>query len=214
MSSLREWNEAYGDMEFFPEKAKGFDWKMNVAYPCKITRAKVLKSQKGDVQLELSIDIQAGEDEESATIGNERQWIDLPKQESDRDKTREIVEKLTQRRFQNLIRVYSAAMPGDYAPYKEMKTVAGNKIYIDFDDEKMEGSDFNERKAEVQARIVKTAEALHGQEGSEVELLEGTLMYIEKAPNPKNSKYPYVNYYATRPRSTPVYKHEDGDAPF
>lgn len=214
MSSLQEWNESYGDMDFFPEKQKGFDWKMNVAYPCKITRAKVLKSQKGDVQLELSIDIQAGEDDESPTIGNERQWIDLPKQESDKGKAREMVEKMTVRRFQNLIRVYSAAMPGDYAPYKEMKQVAGKKVYIDFDDEPMEGSDFNERKAETQARIVKTAETLHASLDQEIDLLEGTLMYIEKVPNPKNDRYPYVNFYATRPRSTPVYKHEDGDAPF
>lgn len=214
MSSLQEWNQEYGDMELFPEKGKGFDWKMNVAYPCKITRAKVLKSQKGDVQLELSIDIQAGEDDESPTIGSERQWIDLPKQESDRGKAREMVEKMTVRRFQNLMRIYSAAMPGDYAPYKEMKTVKGKNVYIDFEDKPMSSDDFHARKTETQGLIVKTAEGLHESLDSEVEILSGTLMYIEKAPNPKNAKYPYVNYYATRPRSTPVYRHEDDSAQF
>lgn len=215
MSSIAEWNEQYADVNPFPEEKRGgFNWQMNIAYPCKVTKARVARSQRGDVQLELAIDVQSGEDEDAPTLGREKQWIDLPKQESDKGKARELVEKMTVRRFANLMRVYSAAMPGDYAPYKECKEQGQKRTYIGFDDKEMEGQDFHERKLETQARIVKTAEDLHAQEGQEVELLEGTLLYIEKAPNPKSDKYPYVNYYATRPRSTPVYKAEDTSTPF
>ena len=215
MSSIAEWNEQYADVNPFPEKKGGaFDWQMNVAYPCRVNKARVVKSQRGDVQLQLGIDVLNGESDDADTQGRENFWIDLPKQESDKGRPRDQVEKMTVRRFANLMRVYSAALPGDYAPYKECKQEGQKRTYIGFDDKPMEAADFDNRKHETQTRIVKTAEELHGMEGQEVELLEGTMLYIEKAPNPRNEKYPYVNYYASRPRSTPVYQAEDNSTPF
>lgn len=205
--SLNAWNEQFGDVEFFPEKERGsggFNFEMDVAYPCRIKKAKCVRSKLGDLQIELQFDVQAGEDEsESEVLGSSRAWLDLPKQPGDLKRDKETVIKMTQRRYQNLLRVLSAAAPARFALYAEKK----GKDFYDFDGEKMDGSDFNDRKEEIHGLCVDFADALT--EGTEVEILEGALLYISKKANPRNEKYPYVNYYARRPTDMKVHS---GDA--
>lgn len=209
---LTSWNEQFGDMEFFPEKQSsggGFNFEMKVAYPCRIKKAKCQRSKFGDLQIELQFDVQGdeGEGDDVAVVGSSRVWLDLPKQPSDLKKDKELVIKLTQRRYANLLRVLSAAAPARYSLYAERKGTKDNYKFYDFDGEKMDGGDFNDRKVEIHSQCVDFADKLS--EGEDIELLEGALLYIERRENPKNEKYPYTNYYARRPEDVKVFKADD-----
>lgn len=203
---LTQWNEQFGGMEFFPEKENtgGYRFEMGIAYPCRVKKAKCLRSKLGDLQIELQFDVQAdeGEGDDIEVLGKSRVWLDLPKQPGDMKRDKETVVKMTQRRYQNLLRVLSAAAPARYSLYAEKK---GDK-FIDFDGEVMDGGDFNARKIEIQSACVEFADSLS--EGEEIEIMQDTLLYIEKRENPRNEKYPFVNYYARRPTDVKVYKAE------
>lgn len=211
VQSLTEWNEQFGDMEFFPEKESsggGYTFEYKVAYPCRVKKAKCVRSKLGDLQIELQFDVQGSdsEDDDVEVVGKSRVWLDLPKQPGDLKRDRELVIKLTQRRYQNLLRVLSAAAPARYSLYAEKKDVNGKNVFIDFDGEKMDGGDFNDRKQEIHSACVDFADNLT--ENEEIELLEDTLLYIEKRENERNAKYPYVNYYARKPDDVKVFSSE------
>ena len=212
---LTAWNEQFGDVDLFSkdERPGQFNFEMKLAYPCRIKRAECKRSKFGDLQIELQFDVQGsdGEGDDVPVVGSSRVWLDLPKQPGDIGKDKELVQKLTQRRYQNLLRVLSAAAPARYSLYAERKGQKNAYKFYDFDGELMDGSDFNERKIETQTACIDFADKL--EEGENIEILEGALLYIEKAPNPKNEKYPYTNFYARRPDDVKVFSSEDA-APF
>jgi len=217
IQSLEDWNAQFGDVELFVDRAPGgaFEFEFGKAYACRIKNAKIVKSQKtGDLQIELSMDVQGsdGEDSDVEVIGKTRAWLDLIKQPSDMGKSRDLVVKLTHKRVDNIMRVLSAAAPAKYSLYAEMKLVDGKKTYFDFNGQKMSNDDFNDRKADTRSQIIAFIEECRQSEGQAIEILEDALLYIEKVKNPKNEKYPYTNYYATKPRDVPVFTVES--APF
>ena len=205
---MNQWNEQFGDVELFPEKAAtggSFAFEMDLAYPCRVTSAKCVRSKLGDLQVELQFDVQAGEGERDdvPVVGKSRVWLDLPKQPGDLKRDRETVIKMTQRRYENLLRVLSAAAPARYSLYSEKKGSKNNYSFYDFDGEKMDTDDFNDRKQEIHTACVNFADGLD--EGQDIEILQDTLLYIQKKANPRNEKYPFVNYYARRPDNLKVF---------
>jgi len=215
MTSLQAWNEQFGDIKLFAEKTSDsgrFEPELDVAYPCRITGAKVVKSSRGDVQLDLAIDVQSSENEGADILGKRREWVTLPRQESDTKLDKAVVEKITQRRFSDLKRILSAAAPYDYAPYHEVKVIAGKKVYFDFDGNAMDNGAYSAREESINTRLVQWTSELH--EGADVSILEGALLYIVKAENKKSPKYPYTNWYAKRPLKVQVYESVSDSAPF
>lgn len=212
--NLTEWNEQFGDIELFPERSVGgrFEFEYDKAYACRIKTAKVVKSQKtDDVQIELNVDVQGNDDEDAPSVGNARFWLDLPMQPSDLNKTKELVQKLTHRRIEDILRLLSAAAPAKFANYAEMKMERGKKVYYDFADQRMDNDAFNNRKNDVRKRTLETINELRDAEGQEVEILEGALFYVVKVKNPKSEKYPYTNYYGMKPRDIALFR---SDVPF
>lgn len=212
MTSLQAWNEQFGEIKLFGEKRSGFEPELDVAYPVRITGAKVVKSSRGDIQLDLAIEFQESENENADVLGKRREWVTLPRQESDTKLDRATVEKITQRRFSDLKRILSAAAPEFYAPYHEMKIVSGKKVYYDFDGTALDNEKYAAREESINTRIVKWTEELA--EGMDVDVLEGALLYLAKAPNTKNPKYPYTNWYARKPQKMRVYESVSDSAPF
>lgn len=212
MTSLQSWNDQFGEIKLFAEKSSGFEPELEVAYPVRITGAKVVKSSRGDVQLDLAVEFQSSESENADVLGKKREWVTLPRQESDCKLDKTVVEKITQRRFGDLKRILSAAAPEYYAPYHEMKVVNGKKTYFDFDGEALDNEKYSAREESINTRIVQWTESLN--EGDNVEILDDALLYIAKAPNAKNPKYPYTNWYAKRPQKMRVYESVSDSAPF
>lgn len=213
MSSLKEWNEQFGEVKLFDENAekKGFQPELDVAYPVKIAGAKVVTSSRGDKQVELSLEYLTAE-EDGELLGKRKEWLTLPWQDTDKSgkMTKEIVEKVTQRRILDVLRILSAAAPADYSLYAERREPAtkyGKTKFIDHDGEEMDDTDFTERTQEIQTRCVKFAEKLRfeTEDGEDIDLLPGTQLYLTKATNAKDERYPYSNWYAFRPRKGKVY---------
>lgn len=212
MTSLQAWNEQFGEIKLFAEKTSGFEPELDVAYPVRVTGAKVVKSSRGDTQLDLAVEFQESENETADVLGRRREWVTLPRQASDCKLDKVVVEKITQRRFSDLKRILSAAAPELYAPYHEVKEVQGKKVYFDFDGTPLDNEKYSAREESINTRIVKWVESLN--EGDAVEVLEGALLYLAKAPNTKNPKYPYTNWYAKRPLKMKVYESVADSAPF
>lgn len=219
MSSLREWNAENGEVKLFEsprEKKTGFAPELDTSYPVKITDAKVVTSSRGDKQVELSLDYLATEGGDEV-LGKRREWLTLPWQDSDKKMSNELRERVTQRRILDVLRILSAAAPQQYSLYDKRLEPAhkyGKTKFIDFDGEEMTEDDFAERTQEIQTRCVKFAEELrfNAEDGSEVEKLIGTELYLTKATNAKDERYPYSNWYARRPNKGKVYQQDA--APF
>lgn len=214
--SLEDWNKQFADgdeaIDLFAPKAKGFSFDLDVAYSVRVREAKVIRSSKGDVQLQLDLDVMDGEDK----LGDKREWLTLPKQQSDLKLTREQAEKATQRRFEDMLRVLSAAYPKDFRQYAErIDNGSAKATFKDFDGKVMEGEAFALRDTARKTKCVKWTDALHGKVDETIDDLEGTSLYIVKATNKRDARYPYTNWYDAKPRKTPVFsKHNDGSIPF
>lgn len=211
--TIDAWTREFGDINPFEKSASPtFSLEMNVAYFCEIKDASVVQSQKGDVQLKLSLVVLKGTGEESEEAGRFIEYITLPKQSSDLQLNNfELVSKLTQRRTADVVRILSAADRPTYALYDRAGSEKGQTVYFGFDGNPMTKEDFATREAEIQEKIIAFVDDLHGKIGSTVDL-DGTRLFIKKVPNKKSPKYPYTNLYAQRPRDTEIFGEEA--APF
>lgn len=210
--NLDQWNAQFeGDnkIELFRVADKGFTFELDVAYPVTVREAKVVRSSKGDVQLQLDLDVKDGDE----TIGSKREWLTLPKQESDLKLTRENAEKATQRRFDDMLRVLGAAFPKVYKSYAEKIEKPGQKpIFKDFDGNIIVGDAWATRATERQTKCVAFTDALHGRLDESIDELEGTSLWLVKASNKRDARYPYTNWYDAQPSKVPMFQGKAGDS--
>ncbi len=208
--NLDEWNKQFeGDnaIELFRQSDKGFELALDTAYTVNIREAKVVRSSKGDIQLQLDLDIKDGED----TLGTKREWLTLPKQVSDLQLTRENAEKATQRRFDDMLRILGAAFPKDYKNYAEKIEKPGQKpIFKDFEGNIIVGDAWATRATQRQTKCIAYTDALHGRLDESIDELEGTSLYLVKATNKRDARYPYTNWYDARPSKVPLFSSDKG----
>lgn len=213
MTSLDAWNEQFGGIDpFTTKKADGFDWEFDIAYPVEISGAEVVKSQRGDVQLKVSLVIKDSDHEDAGEHGRAIEYFTLPKQESDLSRDFETVTNLTKRRMADVVRILSAANREEYALYDRMEIVKGKKVYYDFEHREMSSDAFAARQSHIHDMIVMWIDKAHENIGKPVDELALTRLYVSKKENKKTPKYPYTNLYALRPDKVKVFG--DNEAPF
>lgn len=214
MTSLHEWNEQFGKIDAFAQKPRvGFDWEFGTAYPVEVTRAEIVKSQKGDVQIKASLIVRNGDGDDAAEAGRAIEYFTLPKQTSDMDKSFDLVTNLTKRRMADVVRILSAANREEYALYANCESVGGRKTYYDFAGNKMTDDTFKSRQSHIHDMIMIWIEDAHKNVGSTLDSLAGTRFYLMKKENPRSKDYPYTNIYALRPDKLPVFG-DHAEAPF
>lgn len=218
--NLDDWNKQFGGDSgidpFKPRRANAFEYELQVAYPIRIRRATVVTSQRGDVQLKLNLSVQKDDTDEAEEIGQSVEFITIPFQQNDLNLPRDKVEGITQRRMDNVKRIFSVAAPADYAPYASVESDPerpGRKIYKDFDDVPLVNGMYDERQRDIQKRLMEKVRHMHDNTGATVDLLADALLYVVKVENPKDERYPYTNFYALRPAKFPLVS-EKAEAPF
>lgn len=216
MTSLEAWNEQFGAIDLFKgEKKSGFEWQLGLAYKCKVERASIVKSQKGDVQIKIDLSIRSDDGEDSTEAGRAIEWFTLPKQLSDLEgKDFDLVTKLTKRRVADVVRLLSAADPHTYALYSHKAERGGQTVFYGFNNEPMSKDAFKMRQSSIHDLVMIWIDEAHDSLGQDIEILKDTHLYIEKVENKKNPKYPYTNIYAKTPEKTPVFDANTSEAPF
>lgn len=209
--TLDDWNAQFADEDgialFRVAQERSHELQLDVAYKVNITGARVVKSARGDIQLELKLDVMDGED----VLAQRREWVTLPKQMSDLKLTRENVEKATQRRFDDLLRILGAAWPEQFARYKEKtSSPSGKDTFIGFDGKPITGNGWAERDAQRRQACIEYADRLHGRVDESIDEMEGTSLYLVKATNKRDARYPYTNWYDAQPAKVPMFSKTEG----
>jgi hypothetical protein len=128
--------------------------------------------------------------------------------------SRENAEKATQRRFDDMLRILGAAWPEHFKQYAERIEAedGGKPIFKDFEGRIMSGDAWGQRDLERKTKCVKFTDKLHGRLDESISELEGTSLYLVKATNKRDARYPYTNWYDARPRSVPVFSKDEATA--
>ncbi len=215
MASLDDWNKKFGGAEgmdpFANDKGKrGFDFRLDVAYLSHLKKATLVRSQRGDEQIRLLFGILAHDSDDAPEIGESLEHITLPWQESDKNMQRDTRERVLRMRVDTLKRIYSAAIPSQYAPYDKTDAdpATNKKRYLDFTGQPLTNGRYEERQQDINEKLMILLEGLKdnlANEGGELEELAGTFLYLHKKPNARNADYPYTNYYVNRPEKLPVF---------
>lgn len=213
--SLEEWNAKFGGdpgMDPFANDRgrQGFDFRMNTAYLVRLNKATLVRDTFGNEQIRFLVSILDADNEDATPVGECMEHITLPWQESDKRMERDMRERVLRMRVDTLKRIYSAAIPSQYAPYDKTDAdpATNKKRYLDFDGQPLTQGRYEERQQEVNERLMTTLETLKSRlegEGGEVEELADTYLYMVKKENKKNAKYPHTNWHAQRPAKVPVF---------
>ena len=215
MQTLESWNEKFGSNEELADAktsdARGgksrFEMDLDVAYPVSVKRARIVTSQRGKRQLELTLNVLKGEE----VAGETRAWLELPKQpEADlaleQSKGIDVVRKIILRRRDDLNRIYAAADPKQFAVYAERtKGEDGKYHYIGHDGKELSNDAYRAREREVKLAMLAYADDLFERDGEDLDDLVDTFFYMAKVANKEKPQYPYVNYYTYRPDKLPVF---------
>lgn len=214
--SLEEWNAKFGGdpgMDPFANDRgrRGFDFQMDTAYLVRLKKATLVRDTFGNEQIRFLVSVLGGDSEDAPVVGECQEHITLPWQESDKRLDRDMRERVLRMRVDTLKRIYSAAVPSQYAPYDKTDAdpVTNKKRYLDFDGQPLTQGRYEERQQAVNERLMVTLDGLKSRlegEGGEVEELADTYIYLSKKENKKNAKYPHTNWHAQRPAKLPVFE--------
>ena len=200
---LQAWNEQFGGDEGVDPFAKrgnsSFNFALERTYKVKVTKATIVSSQRGDTQLRLACDLFGSNHEDAEKLGDCLEHITLPWQDSDRDYDKAKVEKMTSRRMQDVQTMLRAAAPATYGIYAERKTEGGKTRYLDFDGNVMSPTEYKDREAAVQKKVIDVILAWHSDEDTTVDLLTDATLYVVKVANRDKPKYPYTNWSTYQP---------------
>lgn len=203
VSTLSEWSEKYGENESFTRPVKsGFTYEQDVAYSVRVKAAKVIKTKRNEIQLQLDLDVLDGEE----SAGTSREWLTLPKQVTDSNLKDELVRKLTLRRRDDLQRILSASPGYKSAQIWDAREVVDGKVRHSFEGTPLDFKSFREREKAVNAFVMQVTDEWHEDPGSDLsEGLTGAEFFLVKAANKSKPQYPYTNIYNVRPDKVQVF---------